>query len=296
MNGKPRTALFAGGVALWLGAFVLLLLNPHAWLLWGSVHLAILVLMLYASLRGNCRWLGPVICSFQTRANEIWLTIDDGPHPVETPRILALLKYFDARATFFLVGERVRAFPELARAIVEHGHSVGNHSAHHRAGVFWALPPGLAAREIEEGAAAIREVTGQWPKLFRAPVGMANIFVRRALFQRGMHLVGWTSRGFDTLSRSPEEIAQRVLRQTRPGAIVLLHEGDHSGSPSEVRLAALERVLAEVKARGCKCVLPSAVPPGVKQTIEPSDSIGVWPASGRIQTEHARNIGASRGA
>jgi peptidoglycan/xylan/chitin deacetylase (PgdA/CDA1 family) len=217
----------------------------------------LLVLLLYSTLRGNCGWLGPVIRSFNTSTKEVWLTIDDGPHPGETELILDLLKSFNAKATFFLVGDRVHACPELTRTILEAGHSVGNHSASHPSGMFWGLLPKAASWQIEEGARAIWEITGRVPVLFRAPVGMANIFVHRALYDRRMYLVGWTTRGFDTGRRTPAKIAERVLRHVLPGGILLLHEGHHASSNPATRLAALRLVLEGLKVRGYKCVIPS---------------------------------------
>src|SRR6266404_8209180 len=78
---------------------------PDWWLvcLWCTVAWA---LMIYGSLRANCQWFGPVITRFATEGKEVWLTIDDGPHPEDTPRVLELLRNHEAHATFFVIGRR----------------------------------------------------------------------------------------------------------------------------------------------------------------------------------------------
>src|SRR6202522_352632 len=153
-----------------LAALLLLLLVPEQWLMLVFVHLVCWAFLMYPTLRPNCGWFGPVVKSFRSHRKEVWLTIDDGPHPKNTPKILALLKRFHARATFFVIGERVRVHPQLARAILKHGHTLGNHSATHPTALFWSLPSKAARREIEEGFAAIRKATGISPAWFRAPV------------------------------------------------------------------------------------------------------------------------------
>src|SRR3954468_2498290 len=85
------------------------------------------LLLLYATLVPNCESWGPVVTHFKTDAREVWLTIDDGPTPAHTLAILDLLKRFDARATFFVVGERAEQRPHLITEILAQGHTLANH-------------------------------------------------------------------------------------------------------------------------------------------------------------------------
>ncbi len=220
------------------------------------LHLFFQGLLIYANLCPNCGWFGPVVRQFRTNRKEVWLTIDDGPHPRQTPQILEVLRRFRARATFFVVGERVRAHPELARAIVAEGHTLASHSATHPSGWFWSLVGKAARWEISEGVVAIEEVTGKRPRWFRAPVGIANYFVHSVLRERGMRLIGWSARGFDTVSRNLTAVIQRIVRHTRPGAILLFHETSCVEGNEPFNVLALESLLARLRAEGYSCVVP----------------------------------------
>jgi peptidoglycan/xylan/chitin deacetylase (PgdA/CDA1 family) len=193
----------------------------------------------------------PVLRRLPTDAPVAWLTIDDGPSP-DTRAVLDLLDAFDAKATFFLVGERARAHPELVREIARRGHGIGNHSATHPQAWFWALPPTRMRAEIERTQATLRELTGTTPQWFRAVVGMANPFVAAVLKAQGMTRVAWSARGYDAFASDPSRVADRIERQLSPGAIVLLHEGAKHGRNVETLRAVLERL----QARGYRAVLP----------------------------------------
>jgi peptidoglycan/xylan/chitin deacetylase (PgdA/CDA1 family) len=203
---------------------------------------------LFPTLVPNCQWWGPVATHFETREREVWLTIDDGPDPVQTPRILELLRDFDARATFFIIGERARKWPNELVAILAAGHEIANHTATHPSGTFWSLPPGRIAAEIDRCAAGTA--------YFRAPAGMKNFFVHPALARRNLRLIGWTVRGFDTVSNDPEAVAARIMRQTKPGAILLLHEGRRVESDPDFHPRCLERTLIALTNANFCCVLP----------------------------------------
>src|SRR3979409_1991591 len=94
------------------------------------------LLLLYATLVPNCQWWGPVIRSFQTTQPEVWITIDDGPSPDHTGKILDLLDRFGARATFFVGGKRAEEYPHLITEILSRGHAIANHTYTHPSGMF----------------------------------------------------------------------------------------------------------------------------------------------------------------
>jgi peptidoglycan/xylan/chitin deacetylase (PgdA/CDA1 family) len=207
-------------------------------------------LLLYPTLRPNVQWLGPVITCFATEANEVWLTIDDGPAD-DTPAVLDVLEERGAAATFFVKGELVRSRPELVREIVAHGHSVANHSDRHPAGTFWCLPAGAIAAQIDRCSAAIEQVTGVRPRWFRAPVGMKNPAVHPALARRGMRLVGWSVRGFDSVDEDAARVAARIVPRVTAGSIVVMHQG------REFSARCIARVVDELRERGYSFVIPS---------------------------------------
>ncbi len=215
------------------------------------------MLVLYPTLRARSQWLGPVVTTFATAGNEVWLTIDDGPDPRDTTEILDVLRRHDARATFFVKGSRALEHRDLVRAMADAGHGVANHSHHHPSATFWCLPPRAIRREVELCNEAIASILGTPPSLFRAPVGMKNPFVHPVLEARRMKLVAWDSRGFDGVDGfDVEATVDRVLRDARPGAIILLHQGVQGAGGGLASARCLERILEGLDARGLRCVVP----------------------------------------
>lgn len=214
------------------------------------------VLFLYATLMPNCQWWGPVVRSFETTEPEVWLTIDDGPSPAHTLAMLDLLDRFDARATFFVIGVRAEQHPHLLTEILSRGHEIANHTHNHPSGTFWAAGPGRVAEELDGCAELLRTGPDRPARLFRAPAGMKNLFVHPELTRRGLALIGWTVRGLDTVRRDPERVSRRLLRGTKPGAILLLHEGQRVAKDPEFNPRCLELTLSGLAERGYRCVIP----------------------------------------
>lgn len=225
----------------------------------GRAHdlaLASSTLFLAPTLIRNCPWYGDVITRFPTNNKEVWLTIDDGPDPQNTPEILDVLQRHQARATFFVIGRKVMKYPDLARSVVEAGHDLQNHTYSHSACSFWSASPKVAGREILLGSAAIQTVTRTHPSLFRAPAGLANPFVHDAAEKAGLSLIGWTASGNDGIPHDPDRVLSRVLRRLRPGAIILLHEGPLIGMTPGTRARTLDRLLSQLDSRGYRTVRP----------------------------------------
>lgn len=197
--------------------------------------------------------LSPTVKAFRTREAEVWLTIDDGPSPEDTPRMLELLASHEAKATFFLIGEHAEAHPELVRAMIAAGHEVGVHTWSHPVYRFWRAGPRRTCAEVERAVRALREL-GVEPRLFRTPVGIKNLFLDPVLNAFGLRNVAWTVRSADTRPWAHATIFRRIERGLRPGAILLLHEG--ASVPGANRLVILEGTLQRLKARGYRAVLP----------------------------------------
>jgi peptidoglycan/xylan/chitin deacetylase (PgdA/CDA1 family) len=204
------------------------------------------------TLRRNCQWHGPVMTRFSTAKNEVWLTIDDGPHPETTPEFLDVLDHFDAKATFFVVGSRVDSHRALCRRILRRGHGIGNHSATHPSALWWALPPCFVRREILSASDSILTATGQRPRLFRPPVGMCSSGVHAIARETGLQVIGWSASGSDGCPRPPSSVLNSLLPQISPGAIVLLHEGDRARQ----RILTLTLLLKSLRQEGFQCVIP----------------------------------------
>lgn len=221
---KP-TPLIAGTVALHAGALAAVLAQPGAWP-WavGSVFAS------HAALTAAGLWprstlLGPNWTRLPADAGRrIALTIDDGPDPEVTPRVLDLLERHDARATFFCIGDLARRHPRWIEAIVARGHAVENHSQRHRH-TFSLTGPAALRREIAAAQQTLTELTGTRPQFFRAPAGLRNPFLEPVLCELGLQLASWTRRGFDTRTRDAGIVAQRLLHGLAPRDILLVHDG-----------------------------------------------------------------------
>ncbi len=175
------------------------------------------------------------------------LTFDDGPHPAGTPAVLEALADAGAKATFFLVGERVRANPSLAREIVAEGHWIGLHCDRHRN--LMRLSPKQVALDIARAEAAIGDATGLAPGLYRPPYGIFNATALRIARRRGWRALLWSHWGRDWEARAtPQSIASLLTAKLLPGAVLLLHDADYYGAEGSWRKtaaalpAALERI------------------------------------------------------
>ena len=181
--------------------------------------------------------------------NGVALTFDDGPDPDATPAVLEALRAAEARAVFFLVGEQVEAHPELARQVADEGHVVALHGFRH---VEHDELGDEARADLERGAAAIAAATGVDPRLYRPPYGRFSEPSYAAARELGLIPVYWSAWGSDWEPISPERIAETVIRDLEPGAIVLLHDSArYATRPSAVPTAeALPAILAAMQERG----------------------------------------------
>jgi peptidoglycan/xylan/chitin deacetylase (PgdA/CDA1 family) len=243
---------FALVASLVVPAF-LLLAFPMGWLLFTALGIMALshALVLWPTLRPNSQWLGPVITCFESKANEVWLTIDDGPTD-DTEALLNALDAHDVKATFFVKGSLAAQRPDLVTMMLARGHAVENHSQTHPSGTFWCLPPTAIASQIDACNAVLESITGKSPRLFRAPVGMKNPFVHPLLAQRKMTLAGWSVRGFDSFGDDVERVVRRIVPRVRSGSIVIMHQGRNFS------VACITRVVDELRGRGYCFVIPPA--------------------------------------
>lgn len=157
------------------------------------------------------------------RKKQIAITFDDGPHPQYTPQILAILKKYNARATFFLVGEKALQYPELVRAEVSARMSIGNHTYHHVN--LTKISEMYVAAEIQACSDALKKVTGRRPYLFRPPGGDYNDHVAQVAKSLGNTIVLWTDDPGDYASPGERVIENRLLEKADNGGIILIHDG-----------------------------------------------------------------------
>jgi peptidoglycan/xylan/chitin deacetylase (PgdA/CDA1 family) len=158
------------------------------------------------------------------RTRRIYLTFDDGPNERATPAILETLARERLPAAFFMVGDHVRRFPNIARQVSGAGHVVGNHTYNH-VKLHFAGPKKIRM-QVKKTHEAIEAVTDAAPRCFRAPHGYRSPFLISIIVDMSYTVFGWTFGVFDTAKPGVERIRQRVRKRLRPGAIVLLHDGD----------------------------------------------------------------------
>ncbi|MCE7079785.1 polysaccharide deacetylase family protein [Streptomyces sp. ST2-7A] len=173
------------------------------------------------------------------------LTVDDGPDPRWTPRLLDVLDAHGVRATFFVIGERAARHPELLRRLLAAGHTIGNHTYGHPQ-PFAALPTALLREEIRRTQHVVSEETGFTPTFFRAPAGGWSRTVLGAVRDQGLVPVDWSVDPKDWRPPPAARIA-RIVASARHGDIVLCHDGggDRSGT-----IAALDTALGRLLRRG----------------------------------------------
>jgi peptidoglycan/xylan/chitin deacetylase (PgdA/CDA1 family) len=248
------TALIRGSVALHLAAVGVALARPPLWPWALSAVVADHLLLTAAGLWPKSRLLGPNWSRLPASAGArttgaIAITIDDGPDPEITPRVLTLLEAHGAKATFFCIGERVARHPALAREIVQCGHAIENHSQRHLHR-FSLLGPRALAGEIGRAQQTIAAATGEIAQFFRAPAGLRNLFLEPVLARANLRLVSWTRRGFDTVSGSATRVLGKLTRQLDDGDILLLHDGHaaRTAAGGAVILEVLPPLLAAVAA------------------------------------------------
>lgn len=249
-----------------MGALALVLARPQAWPWAVGAVLADHALLTALGLTPRSALLGPNWTRLPAAAagrGELALTIDDGPDPRVTPRVLDLLEERGAKATFFCIGERVQRCAELARELVRRGHAVENHSQRHLNHFSLLGPRGLVA-EIERAQDTIGITTGQQPLFFRAPAGLRSPLLEPVLSRLGLRLASWTRRGFDTVNASPGVVLGKLTRGLGAGDILLLHDGHaaltKNGAP--VILEVLPRLLdAFAEARLTPVTLRAALAP-----------------------------------
>lgn len=182
------------------------------------------------------------------------LTFDDGPNPDATPRILDALAERGTKATFFLLGRHVERWPALAERVAREGHVVGNHGWHHRK--LHTQGPARVRRDLELGTAAIIGATGVTPTVFRAPHGFRAPWVTSIARSLGQRTIGWSLGVWDTALPGAEVIVERTVRGTRPGSILLLHDGDGydlNGDRMQTA-AAVPRIVDSLQQRGYRLV------------------------------------------
>ncbi len=181
------------------------------------------------------------------KQKEIVITFDDGPNKEITPKILAVLADFDAKATFFVIGNNILGNENIIKQIHADGHLIGNHTFSHSFFIDFKSRKGFL-EEIEKTNLLIEKIIGKKAKIFRPPYGVTTPNIAYAVEKANMDVVGWSIRSLDTTKDSSDKISKRVISQINSGSIILFHD------TSEKTIDVLKQTLNFVKNSGFKIV------------------------------------------
>jgi peptidoglycan/xylan/chitin deacetylase (PgdA/CDA1 family) len=190
-----------------------------------------------------------LLCGVQTSEKRLALTFDDGPNPHNTPELLDTLAAKEIRATFFVVGRRVRRFRDLLARTAAAGHEIGNHCDHHVP--LSALPAAIIRREINVCGNLVAAVTGRRPRFMRPPMGWINDKVLETARELGYEPVIGSIHPQDSRRPGTTTILRRIRRRLEPGAIIILHDGGwRIGCDRSQTIAAVDIITDELLQAG----------------------------------------------
>ena len=182
-------------------------------------------------------------CRKPTQEKLLALTFDDGPHPEYTPQVLDVLKQYDVKATFFVIGERIAGNEDILKRMPAEGHQIGNHSFSHKNTFPW-LDAKKMASNLLQCEQAIEQAVGYQATWFRPPFGVTNPTMAKTVKMLGYRVAGWSIRSLDTIKRDKQKVVQRVVSRLKPGAVILLHDR----LPETHRVA--EQIIRQAKEKG----------------------------------------------
>ena len=217
----------------------------------GKIILLVAIISTFVMLTGfgvafpRMSYFGAFICRGDASRRSVALTFDDGPDARSTPALLDVLREAKVPATFFCIGKKVAAEPELTARISREGHLLGNHTFNHSHATNFFTVARLKD-EMLRTQKVIQDAGGMAPKFFRPPVGLSNPRIFRAAAALGLKVIGWSVRSLDTRITDPERIVQRILRRLEPGGIILLHDGN---IPAARLVATVKLLLAKLQER-----------------------------------------------
>lgn len=188
------------------------------------------------------------------------LTFDDGPIRGQTDQVLDILKKYEAKATFFFVGQYAAARPDMVRRTMEEGHQVANHSYSHPR--LSGRTPSFVHNEIVKGDKAIRAITGRSSKYFRPPYGAMDQNAWDELKKLDQNVILWDVDPQDWKKPGVEKLVDDVVKNVRPGSIVLLHDG---GPDRRQTIQALPQIIEKLQAKGYIFVTVEDLIPPKKQ-------------------------------
>ncbi|MBW1898671.1 MAG: polysaccharide deacetylase family protein, partial [Deltaproteobacteria bacterium] len=236
------------GITSFLAASVLLLFQIELSIIPLGIFLAT---CFFAPFFPGIGYFLPIITHGKPTQKAVAITFDDGPDPLSNSKLLGLLSKHNVKATFFVSGKSAAQYPELMNAIIQAGHTVGNHTFHHD-NLIMLKGRNALTKEIES-AQNVLKIYGIRPFVFRPPAGITNPILGGILVKFGMHCVNFRCRAFDTGNRKIRNLAKKILHRVRPGDIILLHDIIPAGKTDNTLsdwLNEIEKILAGLKKKG----------------------------------------------
>ena len=220
----------------------------------GAVTAAAAVAASYQTMAPTAQWYGRTFTGLPRGSRQIALTYDDGPNDPYTERLLEVLAEHNVHATFFLIGRYVQQQPQIARAIVQAGHVVGNHTFTHPLLIFRSESD--IRQELTRCRDALQGAIGKPSNLFRPPFGGRRPAVLRIARELSLEPVMWNVTGYDWSAPPAAVIERKVAKQIRGGDIILLHDGGHKqvGADRSQTVIATDHLITRYKAEGCQFV------------------------------------------
>jgi len=241
---------------LWLVSLPLCLATAAAYALPAIAYAVILCAHFAVFIWGvfdiKLRFFCPALIRGKRDTMQVAVTFDDGPNPALTPAVLDILKHYGIPATFFVIGEKARAYPDIIRRMDTEGHTVGCHDLNHGLRSNFRLCRTLI-RDIGTACATIEGIIGKRPLLYRPPVGLTNPHTFKALRTLGLHCIGWSRSAGDAGNRRTRGI-EKISKLAGPGEVLLLHDSLPKPDLKETILGRIENLCADIKARNLQPV------------------------------------------
>ncbi|MGA7561350.1 MAG: polysaccharide deacetylase family protein [Terriglobales bacterium] len=208
----------------------------------------------YQTMSPTGQWYGQTFTGGERGSKQIYLTYDDGPNDPHTLKLLEVLAKHSVRATFFMIGRYVRERPDIARAVAQAGHVIGNHTFTHPLLIFKSAAH--TRTQLMDCHQALQDTIGEHSNQFRPPFGGRRPATLRVARELGLQTVMWNVTGYDWNAPPAAVIEQKVVRQMRGGDVILLHDGGHRamGADRAQTVIATENLIRRFRDQGYEFV------------------------------------------
>lgn len=233
---------------LWCGIFGILKRKTAA--LTAAILMACAAILLALAVHPGNTFYGDILTHKEISSKKIVLTFDDGPYPPYTQQLLEVLRTKNVKATFFMVTENAVRYPDIVKAVQNDGHEIALHANKHQD--FLKLDTLQLNTDIIHGQSRLEEITGQRIRFMRPPHGFRDWHTVTAIHSAGMQIVNWSIIPRDWTNPGADVIATRVINRAKPGAIILLHDGDspRMTASREQTVSATAMIIDALRAQG----------------------------------------------